>query len=55
MLDGEAAPVVARAAERGLLISVAGGNVVRLAPPLIVTKTQIDEAVQILDEALAEG
>ena len=44
-----------RAAERGLLVSVAGGNVVRVAPPLIVTKAQIDEAVQILDEALAEG
>jgi predicted acetylornithine/succinylornithine family transaminase len=55
VLDGEAAPVVARAAERGLLISVAGGNVVRLAPPLIVTKTQIDEAVEILDGVLSEG
>jgi predicted acetylornithine/succinylornithine family transaminase len=55
VVDGEAAPVVARAAERGLLVSVAGGNVVRVAPPLIVTKAQIDEAVQILDEALAEG
>jgi predicted acetylornithine/succinylornithine family transaminase len=55
VLDGEAAPVVARAAERGLLVSVAGGNVVRLAPPLIVTQAQIDEAVQILDAALADG
>jgi len=52
VLDGEAAPVVARAAERGLLVSIAGGNVVRLAPPLVVTKSQIDEAVQILDAAL---
>jgi acetylornithine/N-succinyldiaminopimelate aminotransferase len=55
VLDGEAAPVVARAAERGLLVSVAGGNVVRVAPPLIVTKAEIDEAVQILDAALADG
>jgi predicted acetylornithine/succinylornithine family transaminase len=55
VVDGEAAPVVARAAERGLLISVAGGNVVRLAPPLIATKAEVDEAVQILDAALADG
>jgi acetylornithine/N-succinyldiaminopimelate aminotransferase len=55
VLDGEAAPVVARAAERGLLVSVAGGNVVRLSPPLIATKAEIDEALQILDAALAEG
>jgi acetylornithine/N-succinyldiaminopimelate aminotransferase len=55
VLEGEAAPVVARAAERGLLISAAGGNVVRVAPPLIATKAQVDEAIQILDAALADG
>jgi predicted acetylornithine/succinylornithine family transaminase len=55
VLDGDAGPVVARAAERGLLVSVAGGNVVRVAPPLIVTKAEVDEAVQILDAVLAEG
>jgi predicted acetylornithine/succinylornithine family transaminase len=52
ILDGDAAPVVARARERGLLLSVAGGNVVRFVPPLVVTKAEIDEAVQILDAAL---
>ena len=55
VLEGEAAPVVARAAERGLLISAAGGNVVRVAPPLIATKAQVDEAIQILDAVLADG
>jgi acetylornithine/N-succinyldiaminopimelate aminotransferase len=55
VLEGEAAPVVARAAERGLLISAAGGNVVRVAPPLIATKAQIDEAIQILDDVLADA
>jgi acetylornithine/succinyldiaminopimelate/putrescine aminotransferase len=52
VLDGDAGPVVAKARERGLLISIAGGNVVRLAPPLVVTKPEIDEAVAILDAAL---
>jgi len=55
VLDGDAAPVVARARERGLLLTVAGGNVVRFAPPLVVSRTEIDEAVAILDSVLAEG
>jgi acetylornithine aminotransferase/acetylornithine/N-succinyldiaminopimelate aminotransferase len=55
ILDGDAAPVVARARAGGLLLSVAGGNVVRFAPPLIVTKAEVDEAIQILDAALAEN
>jgi acetylornithine/succinyldiaminopimelate/putrescine aminotransferase len=55
VIDGEAAPIVAKCAERGLLVSVAGGSVIRLAPPLIATKAQIDEAVQILDGALADA
>jgi acetylornithine/N-succinyldiaminopimelate aminotransferase len=54
VLDGDAGPVVTRARERGLLLSVAGGNVVRFVPPLVVSKDEIDEAVQILDAALAE-
>jgi acetylornithine/N-succinyldiaminopimelate aminotransferase len=55
VLEGEAAPVVARARERGLLLSVAGGNVVRFVPPLVVSRAEIDEAVQILDSVLADG
>jgi predicted acetylornithine/succinylornithine family transaminase len=55
VLDGEAAPVVQKARERGLLLSVAGGQVVRFAPPLVVSKDEIDEAVATLDEALVES
>jgi acetylornithine/N-succinyldiaminopimelate aminotransferase len=55
VLDGDAAPVVAKARERGLLVTVAGGNVVRFAPALVVTREEIDEAVAILDSVLAEG
>jgi acetylornithine/N-succinyldiaminopimelate aminotransferase len=55
VLEGDAAPVIARAREEGLLLSVAGGSVVRFAPPLIVGKPEIDEAVSILDRVLGEG
>jgi len=40
---------------RNLLIGKGGlyGNVVRVSPPLIATKTHVDEALNILDHALA--
>jgi predicted acetylornithine/succinylornithine family transaminase len=55
VMDGDAAPVVAKARERGLLVTVAGGNVVRFAPALVVTREEIDEAVAILDSVLSEA
>ena len=55
VIEGEAAPIVQKARERGLLVSVAGANVVRFAPPLVVGKDEIDEAVAILDTVLAES
>ncbi|MEA2696535.1 MAG: acetylornithine/N-succinyldiaminopimelate aminotransferase [Myxococcales bacterium] len=54
VMDGDAAPVVAKARDAGLLISVAGGNVIRFAPALIVSKAQVDEAIAILDDVLAQ-
>ncbi|MEE4350154.1 MAG: aspartate aminotransferase family protein [Pacificimonas sp.] len=41
------------ARDNGLIVGVAGGNVVRLAPPLIVSEAQADTAVAILDRAIA--
>ncbi len=49
-----AAPVVSRCRERGVLLSVAGANVIRFAPALNVTARDIDEAVAVLDEVLGE-
>ncbi len=42
--------------KRGLLIGKGGlyGNTLRIAPPLIVERSQIDEALRIIGEALAE-
>ncbi len=50
--DGPA--IVTRCREKGLLLSLAGAGVIRFAPPLIVRREDVDEAVKILDEVLAE-
>ncbi len=39
--------------ERGLLINFAGNCALRLAPPLIVERAQIDRVIEALDEVLA--
>ena len=52
-LDVDAQPVVDAALERGLVALTAGKNVLRLAPPLIVTEQQVDDALAILAEVLA--
>jgi acetylornithine/N-succinyldiaminopimelate aminotransferase len=53
VVDGRAGEVVAAARERGLLVLTAGDDVVRLAPPLTITKSDVEEALSILDAALA--
>lgn len=44
----EVGSLVAKAEEAGLLLVAAGPNVLRLLPPLTVSKAEIDEAVKIL-------
>jgi len=53
LLDGPAAGVVTACREHGLLVNGTADRVVRLTPPLIITRAQLDEAVAILDQALA--
>jgi acetylornithine/N-succinyldiaminopimelate aminotransferase len=45
--------VLDAARERGVLLTVAGADVLRFTPPLIVTEGQIDEALSAVDAALA--
>jgi len=40
--------------KRGLLINCTNDNVLRFVPPLILTKTDVDRAIAILDEVLEE-
>ncbi|MDB4967500.1 MAG: argD 1, partial [Myxococcales bacterium] len=55
LVDGDATPYVQRAREAGVLLSVAGGTVVRFVPPFIVTNAEIDEGLAALDKALGAG
>jgi acetylornithine/N-succinyldiaminopimelate aminotransferase len=55
VLDGDAGPVVTAARDAGLLISVAGGNVVRFVPALVVSKAEVDEAIAILDDVVGQS
>ena len=48
----DVAPFVAKAEEKGLLLVAAGPHVLRLLPPLTVSKEEIDQAVEILEEVL---
>ena len=51
----DAAALVAKARERGVLFGTAGGNTIRIAPPLVITDAQVDEAVGVLGEIAAAG
>lgn len=50
--DTEVASYIAAAEENGLLLVGAGPNVIRLLPPLTVSKEEIDEAIAILKTIL---
>ena len=46
--------IILKAAERGVLVLDAGRTVVRLLPPLVINKKQIDRSINVLDEVLGE-
>jgi acetylornithine/N-succinyldiaminopimelate aminotransferase len=47
-------PVQAICRDKNLLVGVAGNNVLRLAPPLIITDENVRDAVSVMDAALGE-
>lgn len=48
------ADVVSKALEKGLVIISAGSDVLRIVPPLVITKAHVDEMVNKLKETLSE-
>jgi acetylornithine/succinyldiaminopimelate/putrescine aminotransferase len=52
-LNVDATPVTEGALANGLLVNRTAERVVRMLPPLNVTRSEIDEAVGVLDGVLA--
>jgi acetylornithine/N-succinyldiaminopimelate aminotransferase len=53
-LQRDPAPYVAALRDAGMLAPTAGGNTIRLLPPLIATKAQLDRATEIIRGVLAK-
>ena len=51
-LDRPALPVVEAALQLGLLVNRTADTVVRLLPPFVITTAEIDEALDLLDQAI---
>ncbi|MCL8209056.1 MAG: acetylornithine transaminase [Actinomycetia bacterium] len=51
-LSREGAPLVAAARERGLLINCTQGNIIRLLPPLVITREELDRGLELLAQAM---
>ena len=47
-------PVIDACRERGVLVISAGGNVLRLAPPLIISDEEVDRGLAVIREVLLE-
>ena len=54
VIDGDPKPVVGKLAEYNVLALTAGGNVVRFLPTLSMTTDHIEEAVEMMGDALDE-
>jgi len=54
VLDVPALPLQKKLQEKGVLTLATAGNVLRLLPPLTVSKKEIDQALELLAEACAE-
>ena len=49
-LEKDCAELVKQALEKGLLINVTAGNVIRLLPPLVITQAQADQIITTVVE-----
>ena len=54
VFKGPVSDVVSKALEKGLIVITAGTNVIRMVPPLIISKENVDEMIEILTECLDE-
>ena len=50
-----AAPVMKKCLENFMIVNVTQGTVIRLLPPLVVTRLDIDKALEILEKSIVES
>ncbi len=53
LLDRPGGDVVRRCLEGGLLVNCTADRVVRITPPIVITRDELDEGIAVLDRALA--
>jgi acetylornithine/N-succinyldiaminopimelate aminotransferase len=51
-LTEDGGDIVKKCMNKGLLINCTGGNVLRFVPPLIITRSDVDVAIDILEEVM---
>ena len=51
-LNADPAPIVTAARERGLLVITCGTNTLRFVPPLVISEQEIDQGMEILEQAM---
>ncbi len=54
VMKKECLPLAVIGRKKGLLFNVTAGKVLRILPPLIVTKEEIDQAGELLDQSITE-
>ncbi len=52
-LDRPVGDIISKALDNGLILINAGTNVIRFIPPLIITKSDVDEMIKILEPCLS--
>ena len=53
LTNGKAVEIKNACFEKGYLVGSIGSNILRLLPPLVVSKEDIDGMIDVLDEAIA--
>ena len=54
-LARRAQPYLEKLTERGILALLAGPNVIRLLPPLVITEEQLERVLDVVEEVVTEG
>ena len=54
VFDRPVADIIVKAMDKGLILINAGADIIRFVPPLVITKENIDQMIDILDACLQE-